>query len=114
MIPKRISAADLSWRVQFRRATRTHDGISTRETFVDLGGSVWAAKRDVTDIERQRAAEVQATITARFVVRWSKFTAGITPKDRLVCDGREYEITGIRETVRREELEITAAARADK
>jgi SPP1 family predicted phage head-tail adaptor len=108
------AAGDLSWRVQFRRATRMHDGISTTETFVDIGGAVWASKRDVTDIERWRAAEVQATITTRFIVRWSHFTACITPKDRLVCDGREYEITGIRETVRREELEITAAARSDR
>jgi hypothetical protein len=57
---------------------------------------------------------VQANITTRFRVRWSTFTAGITPKDRLICEGVEYDITGIKDIGRREFREITAAARADK
>jgi head-tail adaptor len=56
---------------------------------------------------------VQANITTRFVVRYSAFSAGITPVDRLTCEGQEFDIVGIKQIGRRDFLEITAAARAD-
>lgn len=108
------AAGDLDRRVQFRRAEMVQGGLGTTLVFADHGSPVWARKRDVSDMERLRAAEVQAMVSARFMVRWSTFTAGITPKDRLVCGGREYDISGIKEIGRQEFLEITAAARADK
>jgi head-tail adaptor len=107
------AAGDLDRRVQVRRASLVDNGLAKVETFADLGSPVWASKFDVSDSERQRAAEVQASITARFRVRWSTFAAGITPKDRLACEGVDYDITGIKEIGRREYREITAAARAD-
>lgn len=106
-------AGSLDRIVQFRRAVLADDGMTRSETWQDLGGKVWAGKSDVSDGERWRAAEVAAQITSRFVVRWSAFTAGITPRDRLVCEGRTYDIVGIKEIGRRNRLEITAAARAD-
>lgn len=107
-------AGDLDRRVQFHRAALTDDGYTAAaETWADLGSPVWASKADISDGERWRAGEVQAHITTRFRVRWSAFSAGITPKDRLVCGGVTYDISGIKEIGRRELLEITAAARAD-
>ena len=100
--------------VQFRRATLAHDGLSSAETWADHGSPQWASKRDVSDGERYRAGEVAASLTARFQVRYSIFTAGITPKDRLECEGRTYNIVGIKEIGRREGLEITAAVRVDQ
>jgi SPP1 family predicted phage head-tail adaptor len=108
------AAGDLDRRVQFRRASLVDNGLAKVEAFADHGSAVWASKFDVSDSERQRAAEAQASITARFRVRWSNFAAGITPKDRLFCEGVEYDISGIKEIGRREYREITAAARADK
>lgn len=108
------AAGDLDRRVQFRRSSLVDTGMSKTPVFANLGGPVWASKFDVSDSERMRAAEVQASITTRFRVRWSPFTAGVTPKDRLVCEGVDYDITGIKEIGRREFREITAAARADK
>jgi SPP1 family predicted phage head-tail adaptor len=108
------AAGDLDRRVQFRRSSLVDDGMSKVPVFADHGTPVWASKRDLSDGERWRAAEVQANVTTRFVVRWSGFAAGLTPKDRLVCEGREYEITGIKEVGRREWVEITTAARIDK
>lgn len=107
-------AGKLDRRVQFRRAQMIDDRLQSREAWVDHGSPVWAGKVDASDAERLRAAQVQATISARFTVRWSPFTVDLTPKDRLVCEGREYDITGIKETgARREFLEITCAARVD-
>lgn len=103
----------LDRRVKFQRATLVDDGFSGVETFADHGSPVWASKQDVSDGERWRAGEVAAHITTRFVVRYSAFSADLTPKDRLVVDGVTYGITGVKEIGRREALEITASARAD-
>ena len=100
-------------RVQFERYTATDDGFGQVQDWTAHGSPVPAEKRDVSDAERWRAGEVQAHITTRFRVRWSEFTAGLTPKDRLVYEGRVYDISGIKELGRRRTLEITAAARAD-
>jgi SPP1 family predicted phage head-tail adaptor len=108
-----MEAGTLDRRVQFRRFTLTDDGFAQVEAFGDLGSPVWASKTDVSDGERYRANEVSASVTARFVVRYSPFTASITPADRMVCAGREYDITNIKEIGRREGLEMTASARGD-
>lgn len=108
-----MQAGPLDRRIQFRRAGIGDDGLSASEAWADYGSPVWASKADISDGERWRAGEVAAHVTTRFQVRWSLFTAGITPKDRLVCEGRTYDITGIKEIGRRERIEITTAARTD-
>jgi SPP1 family predicted phage head-tail adaptor len=107
-------AGDLDRRIQFRRATVSAGALGAVETWADHGAPVWASKKDLSDGERWRASEVQAHVTTRFVIRSSEFSRDLTPKDRLICEGREYDITGIKEIGRRDMLEITAAARADK
>lgn len=107
-------ARHLDRRIQFQRATLDFDGYQNVPTFHNHGPAVWAKKSDVSDAERWRAGEVAATITTRFLVRWSSFSAGLTPKDRLLCEGRTYDISGIKEGEgRRQWLEITASGRAD-
>jgi SPP1 family predicted phage head-tail adaptor len=109
-----MKAGALDRRVQFHRATLTDNGFGQAETWAPLGEPVWAARQDVSDGERWRAGEIAAHITTRWTVRWSPFTAALTPRDRLTCDGLSYDISGIKETGgRRAFLEITAAARAD-
>lgn len=100
--------------VQFLRASDVDDGLAVTEVFAVHGAPVWASRADVSDGERWRAGEVQAHVTTRFRVRWSSLTAGLTPRDRLECEGRQYDITGIKEVEgRRRMFEITAAARID-
>jgi len=101
--------------VQFRRATIGSDGFGATETWADHGAPQPAQRTDVSDGEKSRAGEVQATLMTRFVLRWSAFTAALTPKDRLVTEGRDYSIHGIKEPpgTRRQWLEITASARND-
>lgn len=110
-----IRSRDLNRRVQFLRATEVRDSFGVVEQWAPLGTPILAAREDVSDAERWRASEVSASITTRFVVRWSSVSNAVTPKDRVTCEGREYDITGIREKEgRRQWLEITATARIDK
>ena len=110
-----LNAGKLDRRVQFRRSVLVDDGFSQVEEWQDHGSPIFAAKREVSDAERGNASQVQADITARFTVRWSDFTADISPADRLTCEGRDFNITGIKETPdrRRRMLELTCSARAD-
>lgn len=109
-----MKAADLRAVVQVVRATHTDDGFASNPTFAPLGDPIRARKRDLSDGERSRAGEVSAVLMTRFTVRRSGFTDAITAKDRLVCDGLTYEVTGIKDmgdgTMWRE---ITCAARSD-
>lgn len=103
----------LDRRIQFQRATLSDDGLSRVETWANFGDPVPASRNDISDGERWRAGEVQAHVSTRFVVRFSAFTASISPKDRLICEGETFDISGIKQVGRRNRLEITAAARAD-
>jgi head-tail adaptor len=100
--------------VQFLRAVPLDTGVTEEEEFSNHGGLRFASKKDVSDSERLRAGELSSLLTCRFVVRYTPFTADITPRDRVACEGKVYEITGIKEVGdRRSFLEITAAVRND-
>ncbi|WP_434096016.1 head-tail adaptor protein [Thioclava kandeliae] len=88
--------------------------LGQEETWADLGSPVWASRRDVSDGEKAAAGGVFSTVSARFQIRSSTFSRGITAKDMLTCDGREWEIVGIKEIGRRDRIEITATARTDR
>jgi head-tail adaptor len=109
------AAVNLDRRVQFRRKGLTNDGFGFAEWWENVGDPIPAHKEDVSDGERWRAGEVAAHITTRFVIRWSAFAESITPADRLVFEGREFDISGVKEPKgsRRKWIEITAAARSD-
>jgi SPP1 family predicted phage head-tail adaptor len=108
-----MQAGKLDRRVTIERATMADDGFGQAPTWAELA-TVWASKRDVSDAERFASGEVAAQITTRFRIRWSSVVAGIDPRDRLICEGRTYDIVAVKEIGRREGLEITAAARADR
>lgn len=100
--------------VQFLRAALVDTGVSEEEQFSAHGTPRFAEKKDVSDSERWRAGEVSSMLTCRFVLRYSEFTRDITPQDRIVCEGRVYEITGIKEVgPRRSFLEFSASVRSD-
>tara|TARA_R110002072_G_scaffold109603_3_gene237063 strand:- start:1339 stop:1674 length:336 start_codon:yes stop_codon:yes gene_type:complete len=109
------NAFQLDRRVQFCRSELVDDEFSQVEVWADYGTPVSAGKQEISDAERFAGGQVQATISTRFTVRWSTFTRDLTPKDCLICEGRDYNIIGIKETPdsRRRMLEITAMARAD-
>ena len=109
-----MKARSLDRSVQFRRASLVDDGLQQVETWIDHGPPHPAGRRDVSDAERAASGWIEATVASRFVVRSSEFTRGLTAKDRLVEGGREFSIVGIKEIGRREGLEITAIASADR
>lgn len=109
-------ASKLDRIVTFHRATLVDDGLSMSEVWAPHGGPTWALREDVKDGEKFRAGEVQATLTARFQVRSTDFTRGITPRDRLTCEGVAFAIIGAKEASqygRRQLIEITCAGRID-
>lgn len=75
--------------------------------------TVWCERRDMSDRESLALGEVAAEITTRFTIRYSSLVAGMTPKDRLLFEGRVYDIRGVREIGRRELIEISAEARRE-
>ncbi|MGB1389496.1 MAG: phage head completion protein [Paracoccaceae bacterium] len=106
-------AMKLEHRIRFRRAAEIDDGFSKVAQWADHGPEMWAGKVDVKDGERLDGGEVAATLTRRFVVPSMAVTREITPKDRLVFDGVEYEIFGVKDIGKRWRREITAGARVD-
>lgn len=104
-------AVNLDRRLQFLRAVQGDDGYgNVTLSWAPHGGPVWGSRRDISDAEQVAAGRVLATVTARFVVRHSSFSAGLTAADRFTCDGATWEIEGIKEvsSPRRGFLEITA------
>ena len=100
-------------RVTIQRATLTDDGFSTGPSAWVTVATVAASKSEISDAERSASQALGAVATTRFVIRYSLAVADVNPKDRLVCEGRTYDVSGVKEPGRREGLEITAARRAD-
>ena len=105
-----LAAGDLDRRITFERAIGTTDDLGGEVHNWGEHATVWAQVLPISDGERWRAAEVAASVTTRFRIRWG---AGVTVEDRIAYDGRIYDIVGVKEIGRREGQEITAAARAD-
>lgn len=101
----------LDRQLQFVRAVLSDDGFHQVETWANHGLPVWGQRTDVRDAEKVADGRTIATLMSRFVVRWAGFTEAITPRDRFTCDGRTWEVLGVKEGPgRRQWLELTAVA----
>lgn len=109
-----IAAGQLDRRIQFERYVLGYDQHNQPiETWVDIAQR-WASKTDVSDGEKLRAAQVGASLSTRFVVRYDSITKTITAADRIVYEDKTYTIVGIKEGEgRRRSLEITATTGID-
>jgi SPP1 family predicted phage head-tail adaptor len=103
--------------IRLERATVTqHEGSGENvETWATLGPQkIFASYTPVSDGEKVAAGEVGSTLMARFVIRYDSAWADVNPKDRLVFEGRTFDIWGAKEVHgRRQFIEITAAVRSD-
>lgn len=106
-------AGPLDRRVTLRRATvATNDLGEEVQTWTNLA-TVWASRAEVSNRERFAAQETGSELVARYRIRYSQAVADISPRDRIVAEGAEHNITGVAQIGRREGFEITAAARTD-
>lgn len=104
-----MEAGNLDRRIAIERYSLTRNADNEPEEAWAEIGKRWASKKDVSDGEKLRAAEVGAMVTTRFQVRWDSLTLTLTAADRLVYDGKTYDIVGTKELGRREGIEITAS-----
>lgn len=110
-----MEAGKLDRRVTLLARVVVKNGFSEGvETWPGPGLEVWSSYEPVKDAERLRAAEVAATITARFQIRWSPDVAAVDETWRLAFDGRLFDVVAVKELGRREGLEISGAARAER
>jgi len=107
-----LPAGKRDTRIEVLRSVTFKDALNADIASWSTVGTIWAAKADVSDGERVRAAEVGAILTSRFRVLRNAFTRTITPRDRIVIGAQTFDITGIKE-LDRVGFEITAAARQD-
>lgn len=109
-----MKAGELDRRVTLQARALTKNAFNEDvESWPDFA-TVWASYQPVRDAERFRAAEVAASITARFQIRWATALRGLDPTWRLTFDGRSFDIVAVKEIGRREGLEISATARAER
>lgn len=99
--------------ITIQRANSTHNDYNEPELTWTTLERVPARAMPISDGERARAGEDFASNTMRFQIRYSSNVANVNPKDRLLYEGKTFEITGVKELGRREELELTAASRTD-
>lgn len=111
-----VTVGKLDRIAQFLRSEPVFDGYQTRPgPHVPYGAPHPVSRNDISDAEKFASGTVLATLTARFIVRHTTFTAGLTPADWLVCDGGNWTISGIKQLPepRRQWLEITATRGAN-
>lgn len=109
-----LGAGPLDRRITIERATVTRNALNEEVRTWSPIATVWASKSDVKDAERWAAHEVAAEVTTRFRIRWQAALANLNPLDRVICEGRTYDINAVKEVGRHEGLEITAVARAER
>lgn len=108
-----MQAGPLNRRITVQRATGTLDAFGGGVgTWADLA-VLWASMTPISDGERFRSDERAADITTRFVVRRSSLTDMIDARDRLIFEGRVFQIYGVKEVGFKDGVEITASARGE-
>lgn len=106
-----MDARALDRRITIERAIETEDDLGgVVRDWVALASDIPAQVLPISDGERWRAEEFAAHVTHRFQIRWG---FGVLPTDRIVYDGRTFDIPGVKELGRHEGQEITASARAE-
>lgn len=101
-----LRAGDLNRRITIQEKTATADSTGQMiESWADLG-TIWTAVIMSGGKEFYAAQKLRADVTAVFKVR---FTRAITPVNRIIYDGRTFEILSANDPDgMRRELHISA------
>jgi SPP1 family predicted phage head-tail adaptor len=107
-----VQALSFDRTITIERATVTNVGSGgLAESWVSLA-TVEASKVDISGSEDPFASQIVATVVTRFRIRWSAVLADLNPMDRIVSDGRIYNIRAVKEQQFRVGFEIIAEAEA--
>lgn len=107
-----FKAGRLDQRVTLQRATTSTNGLGEEiPSWSDLD-TVWASWRRASARETLAAAELSAVVSDVFEVRRSSTISDLGPKDRIVWDGRTYDIAEVT-PLARYGLRIGAVARGE-
>ncbi len=107
--------------VELERATTTRNSVNAPvQSWGPAAGAGlvaesrrYAHKQDVKDGERVRNSEPSATIDTRFQLHYDTLTSTMDPTWRLKCEGKTYEISGIKELGFHERIEVSCTRRAE-
>lgn len=110
-----MNASKLDRRITILRSELIDDGYSMVPGPWEPIGIIAAHRADISDGEKFRAAQVQASISTRFTVRSSEFSRRIDPRDRIQHGDLVFNIIGAKESKegRFQFIELTCAARID-
>lgn len=101
-----LRAGELDRRIRIDGKSITHsDSGEEIVTWVEVD-TVYAKKVEARGAERFAAQQYVGHAIKTFRIRWSEIVAVVTTEHRLVFDGRNHDITDVREIGRREGIEI--------
>lgn len=105
-----IRAGLLDRRIRLERRIDRVDDVGQVVSDWVLRAEVWARVEPIAGRESYGEQQFVATGDLRFTIRWRD---DVTPLERVVYDGRDYDVLSVVETGRREGLVIVAQARAE-
>ena len=109
-----MRAGQLDRRIRIEAKSITHsDSGQEVVTWTELA-TVAARKIENRGAERFAAQQIVGHAVKTFWIRWSETVSAITTEHRIVFDGRNYDITDVREIGRRVGLEIDAFAPSEE
>lgn len=108
-----LNAGDLDRRITLQQHGLTRNADNEPIVGFTTLATVWASVEYTSDVEKVRAAQVGATVSVRFQIRYSNAVKGIDAKDRVIYQDKTFDIVGVKELGRREGIEISAVASAD-
>jgi SPP1 family predicted phage head-tail adaptor len=108
-----LEAGKLDRRVSIESPSTYQDDTGQELARWSPVATVWAAWRRASARETLAAAEVSATVTDVFEIRWSNLVAAVDPKHRLIFEDRTYDIAEVTMIGRREGLRISASTRGE-
>lgn len=106
-------AGKLDRRLTIRAPIETQtDSGEIVTTWSDLA-TVWAQQVNLNGYERYSGHQVVGRALMTYKLRYSSTSKQITTKYRVAVDGREYDVTDVREPKTREEIVVDCFARSE-
>jgi SPP1 family predicted phage head-tail adaptor len=105
-----MRAGALDRTITIQRKTLTQDETGAPVESWAVYATVCASKKDLRGSERFASQQVMADADTQFRIR---YLSGITPMDRILCEGRTYDVKSVLEFGRREGMDIMAQTRAE-